>query len=254
MNVQSHATASDHAEPGTSLERRTLLWLPLAALGGGVALAAPLLAQGPTAPSTESALTPLSRDEFAVRWVALAKELKLLPPAADESYAGQLAGLIARVPAAALPALGKGNGKDGITGGLSWRALPCVTIEFKMQPGAELRLHNHPPLVVVTLCVEGDCSYRHFEIDGQAPPCTQIDGATFTVRQTRAGRLRAGHSTSLTRARDGIHGFVAGKQGARIVDFVLALTDDSSTFSYIELAEKRKDDELRFDAKWLGKG
>lgn len=57
--------------------------------------------------------------------------------------------------------------------------------------------------------------------------------------------MLGGACTSLTRARDGIHGFVAGKRGARIVDFTVATTADIETFSYIELAPKPLDAERR---------
>ena len=71
---------------------------------------------------------------------------------------------------------------------------------------------------------------------------------------TRSGVLRAGQTTALTRMRDGMHGFRAGKQGARIVDFTLSLSEDFETFSYVGLGEKPLDAERRvWSARWLGK-
>jgi hypothetical protein len=122
-----------------------------------------------------------------------------------------------------------------------------------MDPGAILRLHNHPPQVVLTLCAEGEVAYRHFEVEGHAPPCTEIGGA-FHARETRTGFLTAGRTTALTRARDGIHGFVAGERGARIVDFTVSTTPDIETFSYIELAPEPLDAARRVhEARWTGK-
>ncbi|HEX6884020.1 MAG TPA: hypothetical protein VF530_11615, partial [Planctomycetota bacterium] len=154
---------------------------------------------------------------------------------------------------AALPVLEKPNRSPGLAAGLSWFLAPCAMIEFRMDPGAALRLHNHPPQIVLTLCAEGEVAYRHLELEGEAPPCTEV-GGTFYARETRAGLLSAGRTTSLTRARDGIHGFVAGRKGARIVDFTVATTPDVETFSYLELAPDLVDAERRvYEGRWLGK-
>jgi hypothetical protein len=252
MSAQSHSSArvNDALEPGVTMERRSLLWLPVAMAGGS------WLARAAVADPAQQAgsFSNLTHEEFGRRWQALAQELVPLAPEHDESYAAQLAGLVARLPLAALPPLEKPRRSAGLAGGPTWFLQPCVMIEFRMDPGAVLRPHNHPPQIVLTLCAEGECSYRHFEIEGEAPPCTEIDGA-FLVRETRAGLLRANRTTTLTRARDGIHGFVAGKQGARLVDFTVATTPDIETFSYIDLSPTPSDPERRvYEALWLGKG
>jgi hypothetical protein len=237
------------AGAGITVERRSLLWLPLAATAGG------LFARAPAAGEirADGSFSALTHEEFGKRWQALAEELLPLAAEHDESYAAQLAGLVARVPVAALPTLANPRRASGFAGGPVWFLKPCVMVEFRMDPGAELRLHNHPPQIVLTLCAEGEAAYRHFQIEGEAPPCTEIDGA-FRVRETRAGILAAGRTTALTRARDGIHGFVAGKQGARIVDFTVATTADIDTFSDIDLAPEPVDAERRvYEAIWLGK-
>jgi hypothetical protein len=243
---------SDPTGPGITVERRTLLWLPLAAAGGGWLAGGPLSAAEREAQEGGS-FSALTHEEFGRRWQALAQELLPLPPEHDESYAAQLAGLVARLPVAALPPLVEPRRASGFMAGPTWFLKPCAMIEFRMDAGAVLRLHNHPPQVVLTLCAEGEVAYRHFEIEGEAPPCTEIDGA-FHARETRAGILRASRTTALTRARDGIHGFTAGKQGARIVDFTVATTADVETFSYIELSPEPVDPERRvYEAIWLGK-
>jgi len=235
---------------GLCVERRSLLWLPLAALGGKLVAGAPLTAQ--EAGETAGAFVPLTHDELGRRWQALARELLTLPAEHDESYAAQLAGLVARLPLAALPRLEKPNRSPGLAAGLSWFLAPCAMIEFQLEPGAVVRLHNHPPQVVLTLCAAGEVAYRHLELEGEAPPCTEL-GRDFLVRETRSGFLRPGGSTRLTRLCDGIHGFVAGKQGARIVDFTVTTTPDSSTFSYLELGPEAVEAERRvYEAVWLG--
>lgn len=250
----SPVSPSEPLTPGMSLERRTLLWLPLTLVGGRVLAGAPLQEAAGEPPSpAEGPFAPLTHAEFGRRWQVLARELCSVPAEHDESYAAQLAGLVARVPIAALPVLTNPRSSPGLAAGPSWFLAPCVMIEFRMDPGAVLRLHNHPPQVVLTLCAEGEVAFRHLELEGEAPPCTEI-GAAFEARETRAGFLSAGRTTALTRARDGIHGFVAGKQGARIIDFTVSTTADSSTFSYIELAPEPLDAERRvYEARWLGK-
>jgi hypothetical protein len=243
------APGAEPAGPGITVERRSLLWLPLAATAGG------LLARAASGQAQAGgSFTALTHEELGKRWQALAEELLPLTAEHDESYAAQLAGLVARVPIAALPTLANPRRARGLAGGPVWFLKPCAMIEFRMDPGAELRLHNHPPQVVLTLCAEGEAAYRHFEIEGEAPPCTE-EGGAFRVRETRGGLLRSSRTTALTRARDGIHGFVAGKQGARIVDFTVATTADVETFSYIDLAPTPVDPERRvYEALWLGKG
>ena len=251
-------SACEGSAPGIHVERRSLLWLPLAAACGTVLAGAARALQEPRAapalPARTGAFDPLAWSDFAGRWRALAEELGGLPAERDESYAAQLAGLIARVPPGALPVLQEARtSRDGLRGGPSFFLAPCVTVEFRMDPRAVLRLHNHPPQVVVTLCVEGEARYRHLELEGEAPPCTEV-GGKFVARETRAGVLAPGRTTALTRARDGIHGFTAGPRGARIVDFTVSLTDDIDTFSYIELADAPADAERRtFDGVWAGK-
>jgi hypothetical protein len=201
------------------------------------------------------AFGPLPWRAFAPRWHALAEELGGASAEDDESYAAQLTGLIARVPLTALPALEEPRSSGaGLRAGPSFFLLPCVTVEFRMDPGAVLRPHNHPPQVVVTLCAEGEARYRQLEVEGDAPPCTEV-GGTFLARETRAGLLRAGRTTSFTRLRDGIHGFTAGPQGARLIDFTVSLTEDFETFSYVELSTSPRDaGRLVYEARWSGKG
>lgn len=240
------------------IERRSFLWFPIAAAGGALLHGAPLraasLQEAQDVLRSSQALTPLSRDEFARRWQALAAEILPLPAESDEAYFGQLTALITRLPIASLPRLENPRGSGGVKAGPSWFIQPCLTVEFQMEPGAALRTHNHPPQVVVTLCAAGEAAYRHFEPHGKAPPCTQIDGSKFTVRETRSGLLRPGQTTALTRARDGIHGFVAGESGARLVDFTLSLTEDVETFSYLEVSPQPTDPARRlYSGSWTGK-
>jgi hypothetical protein len=243
---------------GLHLERRSLFFLPVAFPLGARWIGAPLRAadeeEARAKGREEGAFTPLTRAELGRRWQALALELEHAPPEHDESYAAQLAGLVARLSLADLPPLENPRGNRGFKAGLTWQLARAVAIEFQMEPGAELRLHNHPPQVVLSLCAEGEVRFRHFELEGEAPPCTEIDGTPFAVRATRTGLLRPRSSTSFTRTRDAIHGFVAGPRGARLVDFTLSLTPDIETFSYLELLpEPLAPDEGVHWARWLGK-
>ena len=201
----------------------------------------------------EDPFSPLAFDEFGKQWQRLAEQFLPQVATRDEAYANQLAALIARLPLEQLPKLEQGRGGDGKLAGPTWFLAPVVIVEFQLDAGVALRLHNHPPQVVVTAGVEGECTYRHFEIDGVAPDCESGSKTPFRVRLSREGLLSPGRTTSLTRLRDGIHGFVAGRKKVRIVDFTVSLSD-SEAFSYVQVESKPRDAEARcYDAVWTGK-
>ena len=251
LEVEGEAGASD----GVTIERRAVVCLPLAVVGNRWLQGTPMQdAPGPPEPPRDGVFAPLTFEALGRRWSELAKALQLAPVEADESYAGELASLLARVPPGSLPRLDEGRVRGGLEAGPSWFLAPCVMVEYRLQPGAEVQRHNHPPQVVLTLGLEGEARYEHYEVEGAAPPCTAIDGKEFRVRQTRAGFLKPGRTTSLTRLRDGVHGCVAGKQGARFVDLTVTIGDDFETFSYVELSPEPVDAERRvFAAVWAGK-
>lgn len=258
MTDPNSSTALDHeAETaGLHLERRSLLWIPVALAGSSILTGRPALAASRAEAEEQlgtSELAPLAWDEFTQRWQALAKEISGGTTDLDARYAARLVAEIARVPFAALPKLENGKTRNGLTAGPSWFIAPVVTVEFTLEPGAELRLHNHPPQVVVTLCVDGEASYRHFEIEGEAPACDSGSKDEFRVRATREGVLRPGQTTALTRLRDGIHGFQAGEKGARTIDFTISLSE-SKAFSYLGLDATPIDAKRRVHkARWLGR-
>ncbi|MFN0205354.1 MAG: hypothetical protein ACKVS6_03470 [Planctomycetota bacterium] len=252
--VDSDPLSHDSFAGGVVVGRRALLTIPLAMSASG---AMKLLQEPDSKPASRatggSALSTIDIQQFEQEWKTIAKELGGSKPEADEIYANLLSSLIARIPLQLLPKLTNGKGSNGLIGGPSWVRLPCVMVEFQMEPGAMLRLHNHPPQVVVTLCAEGACDFRHFEHEGEAPPCTQIDGKQFKIRESRRGVLSTARTTALTRTRDGFHTFKATKKGARIIDFIVSF-GDTSTFSYVQLSEKPIDAEAQvYEAVWLGK-
>lgn len=246
------------AEGGVRVLRRSALFVPFAL---GASWFASRLARAADADEDialpgDDAFRPLTRDELAAHWRAAGRRLPAAALAADEVYAAQLAAWIARVPVDQLPRLDVGDREpfDGLLGGPSWFPAPCIVVEFQMQPGAVLRPHNHPPQVVVTVALEGECEVRHYETGPDAPPCTAIDGTEFVVRETKRALMTPGRSTSLTRTRDGIHGFVAGPRGATLLDFICATTDDVETFSYLSIdAKPIADSPDRHRARWIGK-
>lgn len=242
---------------GIRIVRRSALFLPLAlgaaCVGGRIARAE---ADDDVEPPCADVFSELSRDEFAAHWRSTGRRLSSAALAHDEIYAAQLAAWIARIPLDQLPRLDVGDRMpvSGLLAGPSWFPSPCIVVEFQMQPGAVLRPHNHPPQVVVTLALEGECEVRHYEVGADAPPCTVIDGTLFDVRETKRALLTPGRTTSLTRTRDGIHGFVAGGSGATLIDFTCSTTDDIETFSYLDIDPSpigtSRD---RHRARWIGK-
>jgi hypothetical protein len=129
-------------------------------------------------------------------------------------------------------------------------AVPIVIIQWRFAPGAILPPHNHTPAHVLSVCVEGECRVRHFDaVD--APPLDSP--ATFRVRETENRILRAGRSMSLTPARDNIHTFEAGPEGASGFDLNTFLPGEGD-WSMLELDDKPlKGYERVFEAKWIGK-
>lgn len=246
-------------EPGIRVVRRSALFVPFALgaawMGARVAVGAVDADDDLPTPCDES-FGPLTREEFAARWQESGRRLAASALAIDEVYAAQLAAWIGRIPPDRLPRLDVGERKPfrGLLVGPCWFPAPGIVIEYQMEPGAVLRPHNHPPQVVVTLALEGECEVRHYEPEADAPPCTSIDGTTFSVRETKRALLTPGRSTSLTRSRDGIHGFVAGENGATLLDFACATTEDIETFSYLEIEpEPIRATRDRYRARWIGK-
>ena len=114
-----------------------------------------------------------------------------------------------------------------------------------MDANAVLPFHNHPNYSFVTLVLEGSLRIRNFEIEGGAPEYD--DETPFLVRQTQDQNLVAGRVNTLTRTRDYIHSFEAGRAGAAGIDIGILHTADAG-FSYLEIGAAQTPS--HFEARW----
>jgi len=229
-----------HPLPGVSLERRTLMTLP--ALLGLIR------------PTGAEPAEPLGFEAFVKLCQGLVDEHLKGERALPEALLLALAEGGARLEADSVPrpTLGAFGGYEPKVGFAPvHRAPPLVVIQWQLDPNAVLPPHNHTPAYVVSLCLEGECVVRHFEIAGEAPaPGTPGD---FALRETRAQLLRPGHATSLTPERDNIHTFHAGPRGALGIDLNVFLPGEGD-WSMIASEEGSSDGfETLRTARWIGK-
>lgn len=94
-----------------------------------------------------------------------------------------------------------------------------ITHQLWIPPGGTIPLHDHRDLFGAIVCVAGEVTVRNFDI---------VDGSTDTpkvaLRESVCTHLRPGRYSLLTRARDNVHEFHAGKAGARLLDLFAWLT------------------------------
>ena len=142
--------------------------------------------------------------------------------------------------------------RDGLKTGPAWFEGRIFVVELTLEPHAEIQPHNHPSHNAVSLGLAGTCQYEHYEIVGKAPP--SIPGTpSFTVQRTRSGLLFPGRLSELTRTRDNIHTFRAGKDGATILDFTSTVGNPKTEFSALQIDTKPRDTFSRlYQARWLG--
>lgn len=228
------------ASPGVTLDRRSVLALP-ALLG--------LRAQAAARASDR-----LDFEAFTAQCKALVDEHLKSDGSLHEALLLGLALAGARLDARDVPRpqLGHFGGYEPKVGfGPVHRAPPLMVIQWQLDPHAVLPPHNHTPVHVLSLCLEGECLVRHFDIEGEAPPVGQ--SGEFHLRETRAQLLRPGHASSLTPQRDNVHTFRAGPAGALGIDLNVSLHGEGD-WSMIA-SEPLSDDgyAARHKARWIGK-
>jgi hypothetical protein len=134
----------------------------------------------------------------------------------------------------------------------SFRGSPFFIIQWRMEPGAFLPPHNHPNASVCTLGFAGEVRLRNFEIIGTAPE--YASQKTFYVRETRNELMSRGRISTLSPARDNIHTFQVGKEGARGID-ISTLHGTMDPFSLLNVGKEPRDSEKRiFEATWSDLG
>lgn len=193
----------------------------------------------------------LDFESFVRECAELAKIAQQEASLNEEAHIFRLSAVASRLRPASVP-----NGKLGAFAGLNPPvefgplkiAPPLAIIQWRLAPGATLPAHNHNPADVISLCLEGACTVRHFDIIDRAPDYSSKE--TFLIRESRNDLLTPGRMSSLSTLRDNIHTFHAGKDGAMGIDINSILPGDKP-FSFLDIAEKPRDAQNRiYDAVW----
>jgi hypothetical protein len=257
-------TPDDHDQPGSDLapgvtiERRSVLWLPITVAAAVLCGRASRLGAnddgGKRADSVDGA-GRMSWDDFLKESRLVAAELiKDTSGAGQDAYLQRLAALAVRlrsVPATRLGTFGKLEPK--VEFGPSYRGVPFIIIQWRMHPRAILPAHCHPGYSVCTLGLEGEARLRNFETEGEAPAFNSGSSKAFLMRETHSQIITPGRLNTLSPVRDNIHYFEAGPDGARGIDITTRYSGDGS-FSFVAFDPERPRDARRriFEASWKG--
>jgi len=194
---------------------------------------------------------PLDFEGFVKECAELAKIAQHETGLNEEAHIFRLSAAASRLRLTSVP-----KGKLGAFAGLSppvefgplTIAVPLAIIQWRLAPGATLPAHNHNPADVISLCLKGACTVRHFDIVDGAPDYSSKK--PFLIRESRNDLLTPGRMSSLSTVRDNIHTFHAGKDGAMGIDINSILPGDKP-FSFLDVAEKPRDLQNRiYDAVW----
>ena len=263
-------TGHDNVPPDTTqiaagvLEtRRLIIKAPLAAV---VALAlsktglgrnlSPGKTRSRSAATTRPDRTPIESGQldfegFFQECANLAKQAVGEPGLNEDAHLYRIAAVAARLNMKTIPETktGKFVGLNpAVNFGPVRIAPPLGVILWRLDPGAVLPPHNHTPADVLSLCLAGEARVRHFDIAGEAPPYSSRN--SFIIRETRNMLLTPGRASGLTQARDNIHTFHAGDQGAVGIDINTFLPGNKN-FSFLQIADKPVDIEKRtYEAVW----
>jgi hypothetical protein len=199
-------------------------------------------------PATESSL---DFEGLVKECAELAKMAQQEAGLNEEAHIFRLSAVASRLRLTSVP-----KGKLGMFAGLNPPvefgplkiAAPLAIIQWRLAPGATLPAHNHNPADVISLCLEGSCTVRHFDIVDRAPDYSSKE--TFLIRESRNDLLTPGRMSSLSTVRDNIHTFHAGKDGAMGID-INSILPGEKPFSFLDIAEKPRDLQSRiYGAVW----
>jgi len=191
----------------------------------------------------------LGWDDFLKQAVPVAQQLIAEPAFSVDEYLYRIGSLATRLKEIPDSKLGPYTSVDArVWFGPSFRGTPFFIIQWRMEPGAFLPMHNHPNASVCTVGFEGEVLVRNFEIIGEAP--AYDSKKTFRLRESRAETMRRGRIGTLSPVRDNIHSFRVGKEGARGLD-INTLHGEMTKFSFLDINDKPVDAENRiFEAVW----
>lgn len=249
VNHEAAEMMDDEPSPGFVVERRFFVRaapIAIAALALG-------LTERVSAASRERLMESASLDfeEFIKECATLAKQAIADSSLNEEAHIFRLSLAASRLALKAVPKAKLGQ-FAGLTPPVEFGPLhiaaPLAIIQWRLAPGATLPAHNHTPADIISLCTEGECAIRHFDIVGDAPEYSSRE--TFLIRETRNDLLTPGRVSSLSTNRDNIHTFQAGKEGAWGID-INSILPGNKKFSFLEFADKPRDPQKRiYEAVW----
>lgn len=126
---------------------------------------------------------------------------------------------------------------------------PFRVLHWRLEPGATCRPHAHTYGSVVSIGLEGIARANNYEVVGD--PDYGSEG-TFLVRQTVDQLFRPGSVNLVSLERNYIHGFVAGKNGARGLDITTPLKPKPAHKTpYLSIGSRPINEFARvFEATW----
>ena len=188
-------------------------------------------------------------EEFASTWQELAAELAD-GAIGNDGFLHRLAGALASLgPDGVPPKMRTVYDKNGMKTGPAYFENGLLIVVVELMAGAVIPPHRHNAHDILTVGLKGFCTYRHYQIVGEAPESGDSK-TTWRVQETRSGIMTRGRSSDLTVSRDHIHTFHAGEEGATILDF-LTKTEDAGQTPIIHIEEEPREKFLRIhDARW----
>jgi hypothetical protein len=250
----STSTKEEAIAPGYVIERRVFIRaasIATAALGFASSARRVIARESDRGVVIPYMDAPLDFEDFVKECAELARIAQQESGLNEEAHIFRLCGAASRLRPTSVP-----KGKLGTFAGLNPPvefgplkiAGPLAIIQWRLAPGATLPAHNHNPADVVSLCLEGECTVRHFDILDSAPDYSSKK--TFLIRESRNDLLTPGRMSSLSTVRDNIHTFHAGKDGAMGIDINTILPGDKP-FSFLDVAENPRDPQTRiYEAAW----
>jgi len=232
---------------GVVVERRSVLWLSMAAVGSMFAGLSPLRAQDPKPAARPQNPEGTSYKDFLSDLYPKAKRLIDSKGKDEEAYLLTVAAAMSRLrdPKAPIRNVMKDFRDANKTKGVRF---PIGVVSMSVKPGKGFSHHDHLNYNGVIMGVEGEVRIRNYDFVGEVPA---IDSTkTFTIRETRNDLIMPGRFSSLGTNRENIHELVAGKQGARVLD-VFTFFESNATSRYLKVGDKPIDAEAgTFEASW----
>lgn len=127
------------------------------------------------------------------------------------------------------------------------RARPAViTHQIHVAPGGKIPLHDHRQLFGAIVCAAGEVEIRSFDrVAGT------VEDAEVVLQETARTWLTPGRYSLLTRNRDNVHEFRAGKAGVRLLDLFVWLDDDARSHDLVWVDDPAgSPPDRRYRARW----